>query len=90
MIFLYYAVGAVIALAVVFGGFLIGKKIPLKLNNYLKCLSYALIVLFFFRFMTGKDAISDVNYFGAIPALNAKWKVVLGFFDVFRITFFHL
>lgn len=82
MIFLYYAVGAVIALAVVFGGFLIGKKIPLKLNNYLKCLSYALIVLFFFRFMTGKDAISDVNYFGTIPALNAKWKVVLGFFEV--------
>ena len=82
MTFLYYAVGAIVALAVVFGGYFLGKKLPTKLNNYLKCLSYALIALFFFRFMTGTDAISAVNYFGTIPALDEKWKVILGFIQV--------
>lgn len=82
MTFFYYAVGAIIVLTAVFFGFLIGKKLPSKLNNYLKYLSYALIALFFFRFMTGEDAISAVKYFGTIPALAQKSNVVLGFLEV--------
>lgn len=82
MTLLYYSVGGVMAVIATLAGLLLFRKQEDKNNKIIKALSLILAVTFFFRYMMGSEAISAVNYMSPIPALDEKWKVVLGFIEV--------
>lgn len=82
MSFLYYGVCFLIAATVAVSTLLVGAKQPKKLNTFLKGLSLAIAVAFFFRFMLGDEAIREVRFWTPTEALDTKSKVVLALVQV--------
>ncbi len=80
MTFIYYAAGGAMAIIAALTGLLLNRK--QKDDKIIKALSILLAVIFFFRYMSGDEAIAAVNFMSPIAALPTKAKVVLGFIEV--------
>lgn len=82
MNFFYYGLCFLVAAIVAAATLLVGRKYPKKLNIFLKGLSLAVALAFFFRFMLGDEAIRDVHFWTPTEALDTKGKVVLTLIEV--------
>lgn len=82
MVATYYAIASLLAIIVIALTLLCGKKIKLNTAVLFKAVSLTIATAFFLRYMSGEEALSDVNYWSTIPSLDTKVKVVLGFMQV--------
>ncbi len=82
MSLIYYAISGVFAISAVIFTLLSGRKLKLNTQTFFKALALAVAGVFFLRYMSGEDALADVNFWSTIPALDTKAKVVLGFIQV--------
>lgn len=82
MVATYYAIASLLAVIVIALALLCGKRIKLNTQVLFKAVSLTIAAAFFLRYMSGEEALSGVNYWSTISALDTKVKVVLGFIQV--------
>lgn len=78
----YYLSATATLVATVVAGVLIKKKAPTKLNILFKTLSLLLATLLFFRYMTGKDNISNITNLQVGFGFTSKFMIVLALVQV--------
>ncbi len=82
MLLLYYAAGALLAVATIVVGLLIRKKMPARINVFFKATSLTLLAALFVRYMTGDDSLEFITNLTVSNGFTSKAQIVVSLLQV--------